>query len=196
VDVTTWYPDTDFDGFGDPVGGEESCEPVEDRVTDNTDCDDSAPDVNPSGTEVCDGIDNDCDGNVDEDLKNGTIDTAVVGFEWWYGDQDGDGYGDPEEAIYGCQRSGYVDNAGDCDDTDDSVSPDAEEVCDEVDNNCSGEVDVDAADMLTCHLDSDGDGYGRDDEAYQLVGCTCPSGWVDNADDCDDAAAELTTDCR
>ena len=60
----------------------------------------------------------------------------------FYADVDGDGFGDPTGATDDCLNAGFVDNAGDCDDGDAAVNPAAEEVCgDDIDNNCSGEID-------------------------------------------------------
>jgi hypothetical protein len=85
----------------------------------------------PAGFEVCDGIDNDCNGKVDDGVSS-----------IWYGDSDEDGFGDPSVSIGACsQPTGHVDNDQDCDDTQFEINPSAEEICDEVDNNCDGQVD-------------------------------------------------------
>ena len=79
----------------------------------------------------------------------------------------------------------------DCDDTDAQVHPDADEICDGVDNDCDGVTDEDdAVDAPTWYLDGDGDGYGGDDT---VTACDQPSGYVDAASsgDCDDTAAEI-----
>lgn len=95
------------------------------------DCDDTDESINPDALEVCDGIDNDCDGEVDED-----VDTT------FYMDIDGDGYGTALVVYEACVApSGYVSDNTDCDDTDASINPGAEEVLDNIDNNCDGEVD-------------------------------------------------------
>jgi len=60
------FADTDEDGFGDPKTAMDTCEAVAGFVEDDTDCDDTLDTVNPSIAEVCDGIDNDCDGVLDE----------------------------------------------------------------------------------------------------------------------------------
>jgi hypothetical protein len=56
---------------------------------------------------------------------------------------------------------GFTLSAGDCNDDDAAIHPDADEICDSVDNNCDGEIDEDAAvDAATFYADSDSDSYG------------------------------------
>jgi Carboxypeptidase regulatory-like domain/Putative metal-binding motif/Bacterial Ig domain len=66
--VQTYYVDRDGDGFGSPNIGIHATEQPEGFVTDNTDCDDSRADIHPGADEICDdGVDNNCDGLIDED---------------------------------------------------------------------------------------------------------------------------------
>ena len=179
VDARTWYTDADGDGRGDPTTGVSACTQPSGTVADGSDCDDTDDGVWPGAPELCDEVDNDCDGSVDE--------ADAVDADTWYIDYDSDGYGSSSYAQAACtQPSGYVDNAEDCDDADASAHPGALEQCDGVDNDCDGDIDEDsAADAATWYIDYDGDGYGSD--AYTTTACAQPSGWVDNMADCEDA---------
>jgi hypothetical protein len=178
-----WYTDGDGDGYGDAGSATELCEPA-DEVANGDDCDDGDAAVNPGAEEACDGEDNDCDGLVDDD------DDSLVGGADWYPDADGDGYGDGfADPVQACEQPAEhtgVDMALDCDDSDDSIYPDADEYCDGIDHDCDGEVyDDDAVDAATWYLDGDGDGYGLDDST--TAACEQPSGYAAEAGDCDDA---------
>jgi len=113
--------DADGDGYDDAALG-------------GTDCDDSDASVNPGASELCDGLDNDCDGSIDENA----IDAGT-----WYADADGDGYGDAGRTQTACdQPTGYVADSSDCDDRDASTHPGAAEILgDGVDNDCDGAID-------------------------------------------------------
>ena len=68
VEQRTYYRDEDGDGFGDPFTSKFSCTKGKNWVTNNTDCDDTNAAINPDAEEICDGIDNNCDGQIDEGL--------------------------------------------------------------------------------------------------------------------------------
>ena len=89
---------------------------------------------------------------------------------------------DTEEPATDADGDGWSVEDGDCDDADAAISPDGEEICDEIDNDCDGETD-EGLDQ-TWYADSDEDGYGDPDVTE--TDCAQPSGFVDNADDCDD----------
>ena len=130
VDVKIWYVDVDLDGFGvDSNATALSCDQPDGMVDNAMDCDDSTDERAPGLEEVCDGIDNDCDEDVDID---------AVGQAFWV-DTDGDGYGDGAfPAIDACEAPyGYVDDSSDCDDDDVDINPLGVEICgDNVDNDC------------------------------------------------------------
>ena len=104
-------------------------------------------------------------------------------------DVDGDGFGDPGEVSAGCKRAGYSEIADDCDDSDPDMHPEAPEQCNDVDDDCDGVVDDDP-ELVTWHLDLDGDGFG--DPNVEQESCLRPEGYVSNAADCDDDAPEVS----
>lgn len=174
VTMIAYYGDQDGDGFGDPGNSILSDFPPPGWVTNNADCDDADDTIHPDAVELLDGKDNDCDGQVDEDLASAT----------YYFDNDGDGYGDLNESIEAASPPrGYVTNNDDCDDNDDSVNPDAVEVLDSKDNDCDGQVDEDLASAVY-FADNDGDGYGSPLDFIQAA--SPPPGYVTNPGDCND----------
>ena len=196
-----YYLDKDQDGFGNvycPVWVPESITPPAYHVNNDDDCADDNPLIKNPSVEICDGVDNDCDGLIDEDFPgkgNVCFDNGVPGvlicdpsdptqlicFTEAFPDQDGDGY------------TSYTD----CNDNDPSIHPGATEICDGRDNDCNGAVD----DNALCpngqciagqcvEFDNDGDGYTvsegdcNDNDAYIYPGATeiCGDG-IDQ--DCD-----------
>jgi len=165
-----YYIDSDGDGYGDPAIS--ACQPLVGWVDNDQDCDDYAADRSPEQAESCDGLDNNCDGEIDEGLQ-------ITG----YPDEDGDGFGADGAARVVCALNGLVADGTDCDDTRAAVHPDALEVCDDLDNDCDGTTDQGAADALTWYLDADGDGSGS---ATTAVACQAPSGYTSRTGDRDD----------
>lgn len=158
-----FYPDADEDGFGAPVDPIWSCEAPDGFVSDNLDCDDTDPAIHPGAMELCGGVDEDCDGLWDDEDDN--IDEATLSV--WYLDADGDGFAGAD-AAEACDPPGedwFADEA-DCDDTDDSIHPDAEEICEDgVDNNCDAVLDescaIEVLDDAVAVLAGAGGGFGQ-----------------------------------
>jgi hypothetical protein len=147
-------------------------------VADGTDCDDTRDLSNPGATEYCNGYDDNCDGRVDED--------TAVDATTWYADIDGDGYGNGAASDVECTApAGYVADSTDCDDRDATSHPGGIEVCDGADNDCNGLVDDAPTDGTTYYADDDGDGFG--DAGNTVSECALPSGYVENAHDCNDS---------
>ncbi len=166
VDAQVIYEDADGDGYGDATRSSVACEVPEGYSADGTDCDDAHAAASPEGIEVCDTLDNDCDGLTDETdpgMKDGH----------WYPDADGDGYGDPDTEEVTCDTppAGYVSNDLDCDDADPALNPDAAEVCDHVDQDCNREVDDGLG--TACERCED----GGDDDLDGLVDCEDGDCW-------------------
>lgn len=132
---TLWAWDGDGDGYGDPRVTVVACSPPGGVWATNTlDCDDALATVRPFAMEVCDGIDSDCDSQVDEGIPTTT---------WWL-DHDQDGFGSPDSSQLSCASSlpGYVrPGDADCDDNAVNSFPGAPEPCDGRDNDCDTRVD-------------------------------------------------------
>lgn len=150
------------------------------------DCDDANPDVYPNAPEICDGLDNDCNGEADDGL------TFTIYFE----DQDGDGFGNPADTLSNCNGiipAGFVGNALDCDDSNPNIYFEAPEICDGIDNNCDGSVDEELP-LVVYFYDEDGDGFGNPSDTLSNCLGIIPAGFVGNALDCDDANATVNPD--
>ena len=162
IDASVWYPDADGDLHGDASGAVEACVAPDGFVSSGGDCDDGNPLIHPLALEICDGLDNDCDTEVDEEA----IDQQSL-----FVDTDGDGFGDPEQPIEACPESGLVINGTDCDDSDPLVHPEAEEGWyDLVDSDCDGELNP----AICC--ESLGGDMGDFDPACAYVPAT-PESW-------------------
>ncbi len=138
-DPVVGYADIDGDGFGVASGRMTTCDALPEGYADTSnDCDDTNPAVFPGADELCDGVDNDCDAETDE---------SAIDERTFYRDSDNDGYGDASDTIDACSLpDGYVLWPGDCDESDPLIHPEADEICDEIDNDCNELVD----DSLDC----------------------------------------------
>ncbi len=176
-----WYYDGDGDGAGLTEAHVRSCEAPFGYVGSAGDCDDADASRHPSAVEVCDDVDQDCDGVADDEPEDPTT---------WTRDLDGDGWGDPAGATQlACdQPEGYA-LPGDCDDGVASIHPDAEESCDDVDRDCDGDPTAGATDPEVVYADVDADGYG--DAMTPSFACDEGGGWLFDASDCDDLDPEV-----
>lgn len=175
--LVTFYLDADGDGFGNSAITVLACSAPANYVPISDDCDDTNADVNIGATEVCNGIDDNCDGQVDEGLLS-----------TYYLDSDGDGFGDPVASAMACSApTSYVANNDDCDDSNAAVNPSAMELCNGLDDNCNSQVDEGV--LVTYYLDSDGDGFGN--AATSAMACSAPTNYVANSNDCDDNNAAV-----
>jgi hypothetical protein len=170
---TSWYLDADGDTYGDALTLVTSCDTIPaGYITDEGDCNDSDPLVNPLGMENCNGIDDNCNNQVDEGL-----------LQAFYPDLDLDGFGDESSGIMACSEpAGYITDHGDCNDNDGLTNPSAMEVCNGIDDNCNTQTDEG---LLTAfYPDSDLDGFG--DQSAGTMACTVPGGYITDSSDCND----------
>lgn len=169
-------PDLDGDGI---------C--VQNAAGEELDCDDEDPDTFKNAPELCDGIDNDCDGQVDD------------GVETWllYADHDGDGYGSGEKEET-CSKVGFANEAGDCNDSDPDIHPGADDPSgDSIDQNCDDGMAVEQgssdADAGATETNTDESDAGMDPEAVFGGVITHENAIVDNDSDAGSTETEEDT---
>ncbi len=173
VQVFPFYRDADGDGFGNPDNSQFSCAAPPGFVANKLDCNDGFPTIRPGQAEICDGIDQNCNGQIDENTV----------YQDWFRDADGDGFGNISDVVFQCvPPTGYTSNSLDCNDLNQNIHPGASEILDGIDNNCDGKID-EIAPPGDWFLDADGDGFGNPKQKS----ATQQNGYVQNADDCNDA---------
>jgi len=163
--------DNDDDGYGVCP----ACNASYNCMYDGNDCDDDNNSINPGIIEICNGEDDDCDSKTDEENAIGCIN--------YYADIDGDGYGDLMDSKCICAPENPYNTTKntDCNDNNNSINPGANDIPDNnIDENCNN------YDNITCHEDSDSDGYGNATETRTSDTGTCPEGYVIDSTDCDD----------
>ena len=147
------------------------------------------PNIAPGALqETCDGLDNNCNGQIDEHWVESFPPPVISGYQAIYPDADRDGYGAASAApTYVCATPiGFALNNGDCDDANPQANPGQAELCSTAfDDNCDGHINEgSAADAVLYYPDADADGYGENG-AGQMI-CNPGAGWVLDAGDCDD----------
>jgi len=169
-DIITPLPDVDGDGVTEEDG----------------DCDDTDPAVFPGATE-------DCATPYDDDCSGSANDIDATGCSMFYEDGDGDGFFGGEGLCL-CEATETHTSAvsDDCNDADDAVHPDADEVCDGADNDCNLTIDDSPIDGDVYYVDVDGDGYGTPFEGgIEFRFCDDPgAGYSTTDDDCDETDAD------
>ena len=207
-----YYADSDNDTFGNPLAFVYSINNPPGFTTDNTDCDDNNPAVNPGATDIAgNGIDEDCDGQDSPTIcGNGIVE---------FGEQCDDGNTDDNDGCSNCQSYQDNDNDGyyadiDCDDNDATVYPGAPELCDGIINDCNtsslsnDEVDMDADGFTPCQGDCNDFDYTINPSANDIAGngidedcdgqdtpTICGNGIVEFGEQCDDGNTDDNDGC-
>ena len=166
--ASTFYIYTDGDGYGAGTATN-ACAQPSGYVAANIDCNNTNAAVNPAATEICNSIDDNCDGLIDEGLT----------FTNYYADTDGDGYGAGTATNACAQPAGYVTNSSDCNNSNAAVNPAATEICNSIDDDCDTQIDEGV--QINYYADTDGDGYGA---GTATLACTAPTGFVTTSTDC------------
>ncbi len=186
----TFFADIDGDAFGDPMNTIElDCNSiVVGFVGNDLDCDDSNPNINPDALEVCNGLDDNCNGGeIDEFVSNA-----------YYQDLDGDGFGDPNFIVFECNLPfGFSENMDDCDDAlltyidadGDGFGSDILDPCGAPNNLDCNDNTATIQDSTTYFADVDEDGYG--DPNNTLISCNLPAGYITDGTDCNDLDLDI-----
>lgn len=153
----TFFPDADNDGYGSNLDSVISCIAPLGYTTNSEDCNDYLPEIHPDAGEVCNILDDDCNGIIDDELI----------FTNYFADEDMDGYGNAISVISTCNEFapiGYVANNTDCNDNEDLIH-----------------------EPILYHADMDGDLYGDDLNFEYYCEIFPPPGFTTNGLDCDDS---------
>lgn len=179
------YLDSDGDGFGDTNSAVAACENLPGYVPDPGDCNDGNPSVYPGASEVCNELDDNCNGLTDEGV-----------LQAFYPDNDDDGFGDLSTAnmpVLACTPpSGHVNNHSDCNDANPAINPASQEICNSLDDDCdllTDDDDPSVTGQTTWYADADGDGFGN--PTVHMAACVTPTGYVSDYTDCDDNNASI-----
>ena len=180
TDGQLYYEDNDGDGYGSNSDIMACIQPPNTSLN-SDDCKDTDPAIHPAADEICDNQDNNCNG------LNDANDPFLIDGQIYFKDIDGDGYGSTISVIACSPPPNSSLNDDDCKDNDPEIHPGADEICDNVDNNCNALYDSDdplILDAQLFYLDADNDDFGSSTDS--LLTCSPPSGYVLNKLDCDD----------
>jgi len=181
-----YFLDTDRDGFG--VAGSDLCSCRAEGLRDAAvggDCDDSNTAFNPAATEVCNGVDDNCDGLKDP--------AGAAGCLVYMADRDSDGFGVAGDTSCLCAPTYPYTSliSGDCDDTRALARPGRVETCNGFDDNCDGLTDLENSQgCLVYYRDADADGYALSGDFKCLCAATAPYLQPEPNGDCDDTNPE------
>lgn len=163
------------------------------------DCDDNNKNINPNSTEICNGVDDNCDGlmlidEIDSDndgfmICNGDCDDTDIntypGSLETCDNKDNDCDGSIDEELTQTCITTCGDGTETCVEGEwvNCTAPNpSEEICDDIDNNCNGQIDEGVKNLY--YKDQDNDGYGNSNNTIQT--CSAPSGYVSDNTDCND----------
>ncbi len=139
LEAVDWYQDSDGDGIGDSAVVQLACHAPAGFVGVGGDCNDSDSSVAPGQPELCNAVDDNCDGQLDEGFPQQTL----------YVDSDGDGFGTDGTGSTTCLRNGFSRVGADPDDSRAAVYPGSPERCDNgSDDDTDGLVDCEDADCF------------------------------------------------
>ncbi len=175
-----YYEDFDGDGYGNNLIYINNCTMPTGYVNNNLDCNDENSLINPSMTELCNLIDDNCNGIIDEGLALFTL----------FRDLDEDTFGNDTDFITSCLEyiSGFVLDSTDCNDTNALIFPGAEELCNYLDDDCDGITD-DNVTFIQSFIDADNDNFGNPD--IDSIACEIPPGYVLSNTDCNDTNPDI-----
>ncbi len=172
-DQKTWNEDKDQDTYGSTTVSKVACFAPPNFVVDHSDCHDDAKEIHPNEKELCDGIDNDCDEQTDENFS--------VGVKCDSNDSD-------------LCKNGTLTCTADklgtacVNESEENIV----EKCDGLDNNCNGQTDENV--QTVYYIDVDQDGYGND--LVTKMACDLPSGYTLDKTDCEDLDKEIHPEAK
>lgn len=137
--ISSWL-DADIDGYGDIANIVVSCIIPPGYINNDSDCNDSIATINPGTLEVCNLLDDNCNGSIDDGVEMST----------YYQDLDHDDFGNTSTAILACfPPEGYITLGFDCNDLLASINPSALEICNSIDDNCDGNLDESVVETIS-----------------------------------------------